>query len=537
MRGWLIRLVARVPATVRAKLLAALLAMVVLLIALGVVSLQALNAVNRRAEELVKLQQKLAAYRELQHGALLQNDRVSMALMVPSEGAAARGRPAQVRQRAQLEFELLLRQVDQFRANFDRHRFDVKDAAQFLGPVSEESHWLSEILTADDQFVKTVTQIAEAIRRGNVTEGHDQLVRAAPLADQIELATGNLAVLADAQMAASIRQSRAAYLTSRWVVTAFAAASVGLALLLGYAISLSLIGPVNQMDDQLRQIASGNFSRRVAVENRDELGALAANLNRMSEELGRLYRQLEDASRYKSEFLANMSHELRTPLNAILGYTELILDQIYGEVPDKIGEVLERVQNSGRHLLALINDVLDLSKIEAGQFTLSFNDYSMADIVRTVSTAVEPLTAEKNLALRVVVPPDLPRGRGDERRITQVLLNFVGNAIKFTEAGEVAIRAAVADGQFLVAVSDTGPGIREQDQQRIFEEFQQADGSSTRPKDGTGLGLTIAKRIVELHRGRVGVTPSPGQGSTFWFELPVAAEWEHLPEDPPGSSR
>ena len=537
MRGWLIRLVARVPATVRAKLLAALLAMVVLLIALGVVSLQALNAVNRRAEELVKLQQKLAAYRELQHGALLQNDRVSMALMMPGDGAPAGGRPAQVRQRAQLEFEILLREVNQFRANFDRHRFAVKGAAQFLGPAPEENHWLSEILSSDDQFVKTVTHIAETIRHGNVAEGHDQLVRAAPMADQIELATGNLVVLADAQMAASVRQSRAAYVTSRWVVIAFAGGSVGLALLLGYAISLSLIGPVKQMDAQLRQIASGNFSPRVAVENRDELGALAANLNRMSEELGRLYRQLEEASRYKSEFLANMSHELRTPLNAILGYTELILDQIYGEVPDKIGEVLERVQNSGRHLLALINDVLDLSKIEAGQFTLSFNDYSMADIVRTVSTAVEPLTAAKNLALRVVVPPDLPRGRGDERRITQVLLNFVGNAIKFTEAGEVAIRAAVADGQFLVAVSDTGPGIREQDQQRIFEEFQQADGSSTRPKDGTGLGLAIAKRIVELHRGRVGVTSSPGQGSTFWFELPVAAEWEHLPEDPPGSSR
>src|SRR6516162_9741518 len=140
MRGWLIRLVARVPATVRAKLLAALLAMVVLLIALGVVSLQALNAANRRAEELVKLQQKLAAYRELQHGALMQNDRVSMALMVPSEGAAARGRPAQVHQRAQLEFEVLLREVNQFRANFDRHRIEVKNAVQFLRPAPEENH-------------------------------------------------------------------------------------------------------------------------------------------------------------------------------------------------------------------------------------------------------------------------------------------------------------------------------------------------------------------------------------------------------------
>jgi signal transduction histidine kinase len=281
------------------------------------------------------------------------------------------------------------------------------------------------------------------------------------------------------------------------------------------------------MDAQLKQIASGDFSHRVSVQNRDELGALAVNLNRMSEELGRLYLQYEEASRHKSEFLANMSHELRTPLNAVLGYTELILDNIYGEVSDKVREVLERVQNSGRHLLALINDVLDLSKIDAGQLTLSLDDYSMAEVMQTVSTAVEPLAAEKKLALRVAIPPDLPRGHGDERRITQVLLNFVGNAIKFTDAGEVVIRAMVSDGEFLVAVSDTGPGIPEQDQQRIFEEFQQGDGSSgsgTRPKDGTGLGLTIAKRIVELHRGRVWVQSSPGQGSTFWFALPVTVE-------------
>jgi signal transduction histidine kinase len=124
----------------------------------------------------------------------------------------------------------------------------------------------------------------------------------------------------------------------------------------------------------------------------------------------------------------------------------------------------------------------------------------------------------------VAIPPDLPRGRGDERRITQVLLNFVGNAIKFTDAGEVGIRAMVSDGEFLVAVSDTGPGIPEHDQQRIFEEFQQGDGSVTRPEDGTGLGLTIAKRIVELHRGRVWVQSSPGQGSTFWFALPITAK-------------
>jgi len=195
------------------------------------------------------------------------------------------------------------------------------------------------------------------------------------------------------------------------------------------------------------------------------------------------------------------------------------------------------VQQSGRHLLGLINDILDLSKIEAGQLILSVEEYSVGDVVKSVVAAVGSLAAEKKLALTAMVPADLPRGKGDERRITQVLLNLVGNAIKFTEAGEIRIGTSATDGSFLVSVSDTGSGIPQADQQRIFEEFQQADGSSTRPKDGTGLGLAIAKRIVELHRGRVGVTSSPGQGSTFWFELPVAAEWEHLPEDPPGSSR
>jgi len=246
-----------------------------------------------------------------------------------------------------------------------------------------------------------------------------------------------------------------------------------------------------------------------------------AQLFREIEEKGR---QLEIASRHKSQFLANMSHELRTPMNAILGYTELVLDQIYGDVPEKIRDVLERVQNSGRHLLGLINDVLDLSKIEAGQLTLSLTDYSLKEVVQTVFTAVESLAAEKKLALRVAVPSDLPPGRGDERRLTQVLLNLVGNAIKFTDAGEVGVEVAAQDGAFRVSVSDTGPGIAPADQERIFEEFQQADSSSTRKKGGTGLGLSIARRIIELHGGRIGVESSLGKGSTFWFTLPVCVE-------------
>ena len=235
-------------------------------------------------------------------------------------------------------------------------------------------------------------------------------------------------------------------------------------------------------------------------------------------------RQLEIASQHKSQFLANMSHELRTPLNAILGYTELILDNIYGETPDKMREVLDRLQANGKHLLGLINDVLDLSKIEAGQLTLDLADYSLKDVVHTVFTAVESLATGKKLALTVDVAPKLPPGHGDERRLAQVLLNLVGNAIKFTDKGEVAIKATISDGSFTVAVRDTGPGIAPSDQGKIFEEFQQADNSATKRKGGTGLGLSIAKRIIAMHGGRIWVESDVGKGSTFAFTIPVTVE-------------
>jgi signal transduction histidine kinase/HAMP domain-containing protein len=252
--------------------------------------------------------------------------------------------------------------------------------------------------------------------------------------------------------------------------------------------------------------------------------ALAIQNARLFREIEAKGRELEIASKHKSDFLANMSHELRTPLNAILGYTELILDNIYGEVPENIQEVLDRVEKNGRHLLGLINDVLDLSKIEAGQLVLSLDDYSMKEVVHTVFTSVESLAAEKNLELKVSVSPEVAQGKGDQQRISQVFLNLVGNAIKFTEAGEVRIEATAANDNFVVSVSDTGPGLSEADQQMIFEEFHQADGSSTRKKGGTGLGLSIAKRIVEMHGGRIWVESTEGKGSTFWFTLPVRVE-------------
>jgi signal transduction histidine kinase len=251
---------------------------------------------------------------------------------------------------------------------------------------------------------------------------------------------------------------------------------------------------------------------------------LAIRNARLFEEIEEKGRQLARADKHKSEFLANMSHELRTPLNAILGYTELIIDQIYGEVPEKIVEVLSRLEKNGRHLLSLINDVLDLSKIEAGRFTLSFGDYSLIELIQTVLASVESLAAEKNLALTTNLPEKLPIGRGDDQRLAQVLLNLVGNAIKFTEQGEITIEASVEDDRFIVSVTDTGPGISEENLATLFTEFHQLDGSSTKQKGGTGLGLSIAKKIIEMHGGRIWVNSAPDSGSTFAFSIPVRME-------------
>ena len=276
----------------------------------------------------------------------------------------------------------------------------------------------------------------------------------------------------------------------------------------------------------VRRKRPGEFSKQTidVLQTCAAQSVLAIQNARLFQEIGEKSRQLEVASQHKSQFLANMSHELRTPLNAILGYTELILDEIYGETPEKMRSVLERVQRNGKHLLGLINDVLDLSKIEAGQFTLTLVEYSVKDVVHNVFSAVESLANEKKLALRVEMPKNLPVGRGDERRLTQVLLNLVGNAIKFTDEGEVSVKASANNGAYMVSVCDTGPGISTADQGKLFQDFQQADNSATKKKGGTGLGLAISRRIIEMHGGRIWVESSLGHGSTFAFTVPVTVQ-------------
>jgi signal transduction histidine kinase len=282
-------------------------------------------------------------------------------------------------------------------------------------------------------------------------------------------------------------------------------------------------GPLGTLVLQRR--TPGEFPQAVVslMQSFADQSVIALENARLFEEIAQKSRELEIASQHKSQFLANMSHELRTPLAAMLGYAELLNEGIYGALPEKSTSIVTRIQSNGKHLLGLINAVLDISKIEAGQFKLNLAEYALGNVIETVRVATESLAAAKKLALETKITKDLPRGLGDEPRLTQVLLNLVGNAIKCTDAGEVRITAAVANGHFALSVSDTGPGIPPQERDKIFEKFHQIDNAITKAKGSTGLGLAIAKQIVKMHGGRIWVESTLGQGSTFRMELPVRA--------------
>ena len=498
-RDALVEYVGRIPAPVRTKLLAAFLLIELLLVALGATGLLALREVEQRAGDLASLQHKIDAYRQMQHDTLRQLYSVSAALAAPDNATLSSA----------------LRQINQFGYDLDRVAFVAKDEIALLGRLREEY----------SRFIAIATRVLELTRAGQTSEARQvQTAELAPLADRLERLTNQLVNRAEADMVNGVDASRATYETSRIYVVAFALGGFLLTLALGYAISWSIVTPVQEIDERLNRIAAGDFSQKVVVANRDELGALAEHVNSTCERLQELYQSLQDASRHKSQFLANMSHELRTPLNAILGFGELMLDGVYGPVPERMRAPLERMQSNGKHLLGLINDILDLSKIEAGQLSLSLGEYSVDELVRGVYGAVESLAAEKKLAISTRVPPGLPPARGDERRLAQALLNLVGNAIKFTDRGEIAIEVETNEDSYTFSVRDTGPGIAEADQAKIFEEFRQVDGSITKTKMGSGLGLAIAKRIVEMHGGRIWVDSSPGAGATFSFTAPARIE-------------
>jgi signal transduction histidine kinase len=258
------------------------------------------------------------------------------------------------------------------------------------------------------------------------------------------------------------------------------------------------------------------------VETFADQAVIAIENARLFNEIQDKGRQLEAASQHKSEFLANMSHELRTPLNAIIGFADVLGQKMFGELNPKQSDYLNDIGTSGRHLLDLVNQILDLSKVEAGRMELEPSTFSPAETIRASLAFVRERAAAHRIQIAADIPADLPAATADERKIRQVLLNLLSNAVKFTpDGGWIGITARVVDGQLEVAVKDTGIGIPIEDQAAVFEEFRQVGQRSDRSREGTGLGLTLAKRFVELHGGHVWLESDVGKGSTFTFAIPV----------------
>jgi signal transduction histidine kinase len=497
-----VELVSWVPARVQFKLLAAFLAIAMLLIMMGAVGLQLLSGVNQRTEELIMLQRKIEAYRQVQHDTTTQLYSVSSALLASDDATLLS----------------TLRQLNQFGFDVDRLKFVAKDEVELLGRFRQDY----------ERFVEIVTQVVELIRARRAAEARElQATQAAPLADRLERLTNQLVNKAEADMVAGIEASKQAYENSQYVVIAFALGSIVLALVLGYAISWSLVGPVEEIEARLNQVAAGDFTQRVHVINRDELGTLAANVNRMCEELGRLYRQIEAASQNKSQFLASMSHELRTPLNAIIGLTEMMVTNAARFGTEKAMEPLQRVHRAGTHLLGLINQVLDLSKIEAGKLELNPTAVHLAPLIEEVMGTARQLAEQSKNRLVVEAQENLGQLTVDPMRLRQILLNLLSNACKFTKDGEVALRVrkVTDEGDWIeLAVADTGIGLTTEQQAKLFQEFTQADASTAREYGGTGLGLAITRKLARMMGGDVTVTSEPGKGSVFTVRLPDGAE-------------
>jgi signal transduction histidine kinase/DNA-binding response OmpR family regulator len=483
--------VARAPVPIHRKLVLAFGAVVALLVAVGAIGVHSLGQANHRTERLAGLQNKVSIYRQL------QND-TTVKLYT---GASALSDPDPV------GLDAALRQLQQS-YDFSRLQFAARDERQLL----------SRIEATYDQFVAVMAEGIALVRQGKIAQGQElQRTRAKPLADQLERLTNQLVNRAESDIATLVDETEASYRDSRRFFIAVAAGGIALALLLGFAISWSIIGPVSQMGQRFDELASGDFSRHVEVVNRDELGTLATNLNRMNDELGRLYRDLEAASRHKSEFLASMSHELRTPLNAIIGFSEVLKEEMFGPLNERQADYLNDILTSGRHLLSLINDILDLSKIEAGKMELDLTTFSLPAVLEHGLTMIRERATNHGISLGLDVAPDVGEINADERKVKQVVFNLLSNAVKFTpDGGRIDLSARCANGEIEVAVSDTGIGIAPEDQERVFEEFQQAG-----QREGSGLGLALSRSFIELHGGRIRLQSELGVGSTFAFTLPL----------------
>jgi signal transduction histidine kinase len=499
----LVRRVAAIRASVHTKLLAAFMIIAVLFIAMAVVSLLTIVRATEQSRLLDEAHELVSLAQQSEHALARQMHFTDLALLSQDEVAISK----------------ILRENNRF-----NDRLAKLEAA---GTADQEL--VEQVRNSQDEAMAVVADIANAIRDGKLAAVTGPLLHRQERLDTEITTRVGLLVSAQQNRMNRLRDSVSAANRRSLIMTGvFAIVAVTFALFCGFVISWSFIIPVREAQSFLDKVAEGNFGARINVPNRDEFGALAERMNHMSGELQRLdaeqrrrlNEELAQTSKAKSEFLANMSHELRTPMNAILGFTEMLIDGLYGDVPSELREPLTDIQLNGRHLLRLINDVLDLSKIEAGHMELALGEFSVREIVDIAYISLRSLAAEKGLDFVVDVPDNLPVAFGDNGRLTQCLMNLAGNAIKFTRRGSVEIGAEVVGDELRFRVTDTGIGIPQEELENVFAEFRQVDAAVTREFGGTGLGLSITRRFVELHGGRIWVESELGKGCTFYFTVP-----------------
>jgi signal transduction histidine kinase len=522
----LVRAVARVPVTVRTKLLIAFVGTSLLLVAVGLLGQLVLGRSNDRVASIRALQERTVEYARLKAAAEYLRDGLAQNVGDDFNVVWPEGAPDAIRGTYSLAVDLSA--VDA------TVRLASNTAPDRLGftPPPEEGVVLDRIALNAELLAKLLKDEIIPLYDGPTIAIDDEATievmlpiraRAERLASDLATKAAELANGTRQETQDLIARNASSFASSRALFIGVAAGALILALLLGFVLSWSVIGPIQNIDTRLAAIASGDFSGHVEVQNRDELGALGANVNRMNDELRRLYTELEAASQHKSEFLANMSHELRTPLNAVIGFSQVLRDEMVGSVNEKQAEYLDDITSSGNHLLSLINDVLDLSKVEAGQVELEVHPFSLREALERGVVMVRERATEDGVRVELAADPEVDPVNGDERRIKQVIFNLLSNAVKFTPAGgEVDVSATRVNGEVRVSVADTGPGIAPDDRDRIFEEFQQSE-AGVGHRDGTGLGLALSKRFVELHGGRIWLESELGQGSTFTFALPAGS--------------
>jgi signal transduction histidine kinase len=523
--GWLrplVEAVARVKAGVHRKLLFGFLIGAVLLVAMALLSLLVIRQMNDRMIELDEAQVKAGRAQEMLYAVTAQSHYRAMALLLPDQAAKYNGQVEE----AKTTFAQLLDEL---------HRAEPENAAFY-----------ENVRTVNEEYRQSGQTVLALIDQGRIDEAADvHLSEEHPTSHTLETSMKTLIATAKDEMAAAQSDFRSAHGLFTGMVIAFSAVAVIVALMLGFVLSWAFILPVRKMQRALADITAGNFDQRVDVPNRDEFGSLARDLNTTSERLSTLFDEqrrlatrlgetnasLERASEAKSRFLANVSHELRTPMTSILGFTDAVLAGVDGPLNPDQETSLRWVQRGGQDLLGLINEILDLSKIEAGKLTLDIEPFDPRELVETVVAQHRSLAAQKGIRFGwhdAGTPSEVVL---DRQRVRQILVNLIGNALKFTEAGEVEVTSAQTDdARFHVAVRDSGPGISPEQQEVIFEEFQQVEATAP----GTGLGLSISRRLARAMGGDVTFESEPGRGSVFHMILPLdcrptPAESDDLP--------